>query len=535
MEKFCTDKCGALLLARLAGDYGITDAVLCPGSRNAPVNVALAARLRTHTAVDERSGAFMALGIALSTGRPVIFACTSGSALLDAAPAVAEAYYRHVPLVIVSADRPGEWIDQDDSQTIRQPQALAAITRMTVDLPDNSGKAQYINRLINQAFSAATDSPVHINIQLNVPLGLEGKPGDDNASRLIRSYHTVPTAASLCADLSVGPLIRELAAHPDHTLLYITGLNAAFTDIEAMERSLRVIADSGVTVVAEFQSGLRGDFIIPAGNWNPQSMPEVLVTFGGAPVIDRIKRFFRHNPPRRHIRIAVDNDTVIDTYRCLTDRVAVDPLPFVEAWSASAEFSSSLSPVRSFEITEPSGKEQLLVGALIEMAGGMDIHLSNGMTVRHAQHFPVPAGARVFCNRGVSGIDGSTSTAIGCAAVSHRSTLLITGDMSFRYDIAALSLPGIPTGFRIAVIDNRGGDIFRHVPSTSSRACREEMFCCPGGYFPELGKIADLWHFDYREAVNTDEIYSWMSTSIDKPSILRVINHKQVAIGANNL
>lgn len=508
------------MLAELAAACGIRDAVLCPGSRNAPLNVALADTLRSHTAVDERAAAFMALGISLSTGRPVIMACTSGSALLDAAPAVAEACYRHVPLVIVTADRPVEWIDQDDSQTIRQPGALGAITAATVDIPvENPSNLSYINRLINQALSAAVDRPVHINFQLSVPLG---EPGGDTPPpcRRIDILRPAVTPASLAADLSAGPLIRSLAAGAPDTHIYIGGLNASFTDISSIEQSLARLYCAGVTVVAEFQSGLRGPFIIPAGEWSPVRSPRTLVTFGGAPVIDRNKSFIRHNPPGRHIRISDDHGIIVDTYGSLDTVVAADPLPLLRAWA------EQVTPVRDHPGSPAAGgapsPEARFVGAALGCARDMDIHLSNGMVIRHAQHFRVPDGARVFCNRGVSGIDGTTATAVGTAAVSGRPTLLITGDMSFAYDPGALSLPGIPSSFRIIVIDNRGGDIFRHVPSTSSRTLREQLFCRPGGYFPSLRDIAAAWGFGYGETGCESGVRKWMLTDFDKPSLLRI-------------
>lgn len=517
-----TDKQAAVMLARLAAASGITDAVLCPGSRNAPVNVAVAGTLRTRTAVDERAGAFMALGMSLASGRPVLFVCTSGSALLDAAPAVAEAFYRRLPLIIVSADRPAEWIDQDDSQTIRQPGALAAVTRMTVDLPvETPGNLPLINRLINQALNAATDAPVHINIRLDAPLG-HPAVASLCAVRRVPLLRPAVTPGALAADPVTGQLIRDLARSASGTLIYIGGLNAAFTDIPALELALSSLAGAGMLIVAEFQSGLRGSFITPAGEWSPSAPPRTLISFGGAPVIDRCKSFLRLNSPARHVRLAADDRGVlVDTYLCLTETVAVDPLPFLQALASAA----APAPCRAIpEVTAaPSSPEAALVGAAVTAAAGMDIHLSNGMVIRHAQRFRVPEGARVFCNRGVSGIDGSTSTAVGSAAVSGRPTLLITGDMSFIYDLGALSLPGISSSLRVMVIDNGGGDIFRHVSSTCGRSCREQLFCRPGGRWPGVREVASAWGFSYAEGADPGSVTRWMTGRTYNPSLLRVI------------
>jgi 2-succinyl-5-enolpyruvyl-6-hydroxy-3-cyclohexene-1-carboxylate synthase len=166
-------------LATLLASHGVKRAVLSPGSRNVPLLVAVSKEpsIETEVVVDERSAAFMALGMASISGCPVALVCTSGTALLNYAPAVAEAYYRHIPLVVVSADRPHCWIDQDDSQTIRQQGALASIVKASYDIsadavtPDDDW---YANRVINDALINATTGckgPVHINMQINEPLG----------------------------------------------------------------------------------------------------------------------------------------------------------------------------------------------------------------------------------------------------------------------------------------------------------------------------------------------------------------------------
>ena len=501
-----TDKLSPRILASLLPQYGVTDAVLCPGSRNAPLNVAVGRTpgLTVHTAVDERAAAFMAMGMSLASGRAVVMCCTSGSALLDASAAVAEAYYRHVPLIVVSADRPRRWIDQDDSQTIRQPGALAAVVKRTVDIAETDDPA-YAERLINDALTAATDGPVHINLQIDAPL--DGQVPADTPLTVGRIHTLAPaeTAQSLAATPAISALADELAAEPS-LLIYIGGLNSAFEPIPQLEAVLHTLALSGVEVVAEFQSGLRG----PLLHRTIAAAPAAVVSFGGAPVCVGAKRLLRQKPPRLHVRLSTtDRDGYVDTYECLTHLVDSHPLPFLEL---VARRRRQFPPVAPQPL--PAGGEwgePFAVSRLIEAAEGMDLHLSKGTVIRWAQRCAVPSGTRVFCNRGVSGIDGCTSTAVGSAAVSGRATLLITGDMSFLYDIGALMLPGIPSTMRVAVIDNGGGGIFRLAASTRQLPERDAMFCAPGGKMPEAAAVARAFGWDAVEVTGSEQLDALLS------------------------
>ena len=174
-----TDKSVVRILFNLLEAHGVRRVVCSPGSRNAPLLIAADARKRLETSVviDERSAAFVALGMAMVSRRPVALVCTSGTALLNYAPAVAEAYYQGVPLIVISADRPLEWIDQDDSQTIRQPEALRNFVKGSYSLSDREQcdrPGWYETRIVNDAILTALapkQGPVHINVRLSPPLG----------------------------------------------------------------------------------------------------------------------------------------------------------------------------------------------------------------------------------------------------------------------------------------------------------------------------------------------------------------------------
>ena len=203
MEYLTTDKEGIKILIEVLKEKGIRQVVLSPGSRNAPLLVAFARekQIRHFVVLDERSAAFMALGMAQQSGVPVALVCTSGTAPLNYAPAIAEAYYQRLPLIVITADRPVEWIDQDDSQTIRQQAVFRNIVKASYQLPAELFHADehwYANRLVNDALNTALkgrQGPVHLNIPLRESLyGLRDYP-----EREVRTIECIDPAPSLSA------------------------------------------------------------------------------------------------------------------------------------------------------------------------------------------------------------------------------------------------------------------------------------------------------------------------------------------------
>ena len=170
-----SNKTSVNILTSLLVAHGIKHAVVCPGSRNVPIvhNLNECPDITCYPVTDERSAGFFALGIAQATDEPVVVCVTSGTALLNLAPAVAEAHYQHQSLIVISADRPAEWIDQLDGQTLQQPGALEPWVKKTVSLPELSPLNWHCNRLVNEALIEATDDThpcVHINVPISEPL-----------------------------------------------------------------------------------------------------------------------------------------------------------------------------------------------------------------------------------------------------------------------------------------------------------------------------------------------------------------------------
>lgn len=466
--------------------YGVKDVVICPGSRNIPLVKAFTSRssFTCHSVIDEREAGFFALGLSQGSQRPVAIVCTSGSALLDVSPAIAEAYYKKLPLILVSADRPEAWIDQEDSQTIRQNGILENVVRGSFVLPEIKDDEDYwvVERTVNKACICADGSikgPVHINVPISYPLS-DGNPADFNQPArkidLVPLEHTIP-----------GDVLRTLGSEIQATGSVLIAVSSLPPSASLSNSLKRLAALPNVFVVYESLSNLHIydsnagiDRLIKAVMRSDNDyLPDILITCGG-PFISRLfKEWIRDNAGSvRHWHVSPEND-VIDTFRCLEKKIVLSPQSF---------FSQLRKGIRHNNKTVESGyaaKWKRLNDALCcddkffdtaqwcdlsalryilgKIPTRYNIQLSNGMAVRYFESLNMSCRFhRVDCNRGVSGIDGSTSTAIGASAGTSVPTLLISGDMSARYDISGfMDAPCMTKNFKMIIFENGGGNIFK--------------------------------------------------------------------------
>ena len=512
------DKPTAHLLTDLLRAYGVRRIVLSPGTRSAPLAVAMARSgyFDISVIIDERCAAFAALGMALRLGHPVAMVCTSGSAVLNYAPALAEAYYRRVPLIAISADRPVDLIDQRDSQTIRQPGALTAVTRASVDIADDRTDRylRYANRLINQTLAGAVGpipGPVHINMQFDTPLTkmVEGR-AESHARKIgIERPKARYDFTSILA--SIPRTSKVLVVSGDMHPIY------RFSTV------LRSAADK-LALVAEAQANLGVETGIKAVKPDFASLPapDIVVSIGGSLVSARLKAYLRSLPHLRHISAGYD-DVPVDTFFSLSEVVECPAEDFLKALAEHLEPSADFCEAwRDAVAGTEEGRSIPLIGLLQQLVDGLhiaDFHFSNGSAIRYGQLLNFRDGQRIDCNRGVSGIDGCTSTAIGAAIVAQNPTVLVTGDMSAAYDVGAFAIPGIPPTFKMVVLDNGGGDIFRAIPSTGPLPECERLFAVAPKL--PLRSLAEGYGFDYFEAEPGDDISEFIN-SRRAPAILRV-------------
>lgn len=515
---YCTAKNTAQPVADALVSYGVRDVVTSPGSRNAPLVVAVCRnpQLKVQTVVDERSAAFIALGIASVSRRPVAIICTSGTALLNYAPAVAEAFYRKVPLIVISADRPQEWIGQDDSQTLPQPGAFGKLVKMSVCLPCKLSDDKDIwlcVRLLNETLQASLEGrqgPVHINVPLGEPLETDIDPTD---------FGSFPKVELLLPDPRISAAqAKEIASRLAGRKLLIVGGFAAPS--ASLNRAMNTLATlPGVVVVADALANLNGpDFICrpdlidyskllkSAGgaenSTSKASAPDVLITFGGSLISKHLKQYLRTENISEHWHVGA-NESLIDSYFHLTHRVEIEAENFFPRLANSLSYlaksqksggfaTADLQELKKYTDTwRNAANADISAGSeeIWDARRAIDIvtnhcperwnlQLSNGLSVRYALNTSACRFHRRDCNRGVSGIDGSVSTALGASLAYPDVTLLITGDMSMQYDLQALSSNLLTPRFKIVVINNSGGGIFRRISTTRSLPELENRFAC---------------------------------------------------------
>ena len=547
-----TDRNFCAILLDVLEKSGVKDVVCCPGSRNAPLLIAAAARggLRKHNVVDERSAAFMALGIASVSKKPVAIICTSGTALLNFAPAIAEAFYQSIPLIVISADRPEQWIDQDDSQTLRQFEALSNFVKRSYELPawgnEDKELLWYANRIANDAMIEALSrrkGPVHINVRLGEPLGnkiqrellppriIEMVSSDGIVNKEIvrglgerlASSKVMFVAGFLQPDSRLHKAVGEFCSMPN-----VVAMTETLSNLHLSENSYSV--DSVLTAFS--------------GEQLDGMAPDIVVSIGGSLVSRKLKEYLRRNSDKCEHWALGWGHTTSDCFMSLTKRVEADPSRLLhqlagvikkqiskyqdsgtcrygEKWRdariAAREVkhgfisSAPWSELKAFEIIKES------------LPPDVNLFLSNGTTVRYDQIVGERLPHATYCNRGVSGIDGSCSTAVGGAKMYKGVTVMITGDMSMAYDISSLGLPEIPDRMKIIVIDNNGGGIFRFIPTTSSLSEREQYFYCAPNL--PLNHLAEGYGWEYAEAHDESGLRESLSQLLSSKSkgILKIV------------
>lgn len=481
-------------LVSLCAKKGIKNAILSPGSRCAPISLAFARHPDIHarTVSDERSAAFIALGMAQQLEKPVVLVCTSGSAAYNYAPAIAEAYFQQIPLLVITADRPPEWIDQWDGQTIRQTEIFGKHVKRFISFPDEFGhkdKIWYANRLANEAINLACDfpaGPVHINVPLREPFYPETDEQFDFNEK-IRCIEAFKVPALLQEEVQQ-KLSVALSNHK--RVLIVPGQQRPDSKIQqildeiAKEGKAVVITDTISNLQSEFTVNLHDHFL---GNDPVISdlYPDLVITFGKSIISKSLKLFLRKSHAEHwHIQPGGYSP---DTFQLLTKTISCQPLSFLKFLKTNIE--TDLSYVKSWLDLENNVKGSL--DAILESADFGEykalyacvkvipyhskLHLANSMTVRYI-NFLGKRQQEIICNRGTSGIDGSNSTAVGCTFTTKDPVTLITGDLAFFYDRNAFWHNYPINNLRIILLNNHAGGIFRLIDGPSKQPELEEFF-----------------------------------------------------------
>ncbi|MGS2761276.1 2-succinyl-5-enolpyruvyl-6-hydroxy-3-cyclohexene-1-carboxylic-acid synthase [Sinomicrobium sp. M5D2P9] len=537
----------AQTVLQLCKAKNITEIVLSPGSRNAPLTIGFThdGFFNSYSIVDERCAAFFALGIAQQTRKPAALVCTSGSALLNYYPAVCEAFYSDIPLVVISADRPAHKIDIGDGQTIRQQNVFANHILFSANLVE--GNKVFNEEQIQKAIHTAVTGkgPVHINVPFEEPLYEVVNTPETGVG------YWSPDPEPENGDESIRDAFLEQWNNTERKMVLV-GVN--YPGDVPVEYQEMLVNDPSVIVFTETTSNLYhpGFFpgidkiIAPVEKLEEELgklQPGLLLTFGGLVVSKKVKAFLRKCPPKWHYH--VDDKKAYDTFFCLTHHFKVHPADFFSDTTSAFRYVESsyreywqearrrrgtrhedyikkipFSDLKAYaEIFKVIPQEQL-------------IHFSNSATIRYSQLFDMKKGWQVFCNRGTSGIDGSTSTAIGASVQSELPATLVTGDLSFFYDSNALWNNYKPKDFRIIVINNGGGGIFRILPGHKNTENFDTYFETVHGLTAE--HLCAMYGIGYLKADDENSLKEGLSRlykASEAPKLLEVFTPRKVNDG----
>ena len=477
--------------------HDIRKVVVSPGSRNAPFSIAFDEHPEIETFVvhDERSAGFIALGMAQELGETVALCCTSGSACLNYYPAISEAFYRSIPLLVLTADRPAAWINHGDGQTIVQRDVFKNHILGSLELDEdlfNDTSIQTQQKELAALLSvtkSAWKGPIHLNVGLNEPL-----------------YKTVEKTIDYGKKAPIVPPMKRIDASEMELIVQEINQSKVLVLAGQMEQNpklqqelIKLASFPNVVVLVENTSNVQHERFIHCidrtlngfDQSNDAFKPEILITIGGAVVSKRIKAYLRTAGILKHYKIGAEFPEM-DTYRCLSKTFPLAPADFFEQLNESEltanthNFNGKWKAVdiiakdRSLEfMSEFSSLTDMQVFQNIQdfLPDDRILHLANSSVVRYAQLFDPLPGVRYESNRGTSGIDGSTSTALGAAIVNpSKQHLLISGDISFLYDSNALWYEPFPRNFKMIVIQNYGGGIFKIIPGPADSKQREKYF-----------------------------------------------------------
>lgn len=514
---------------------GIFNIVISPGSRNAPLTIGFVnnPNFKSYSISDERSAAFFALGIAQQINKPVAVVCTSGSALLNYYPAFAEAFYSQIPLIVISADRPQSKIDIGDGQTIRQENVFANHSLFNANLTENASDKNDL--LIQEAIDVAFNKrgPVHINAPFEEPLY-------ETTSEISVAPNII---TSLSKEFTLKENLSQFAAiwNTSKKKLVLVGVNQP----NAIEQQFldAFAIDPSVVVMIETTSNLHHpkfintiDTIITPFTQDGflEFKPEILVTFGGMIVSKRIKAFLRNYKPNNHWHI--DSFRAYDTFGCLTKHFKVTPNLFFQSFFplikvVESNYNQKLQDIKSLRqqksleyLTKITFTDLKVFEKVIPaLPKNSQLQISNSSPIRYAQLFDIEKSIEVFSNRGTSGIDGCTSTAIGAAVGSQKPNVLIAGDIGFLYDSNALWNNYIPKNFKIILINNGGGGIFRILPGHEETPVFNTYF--ETSHCLTAEHLAKMYGFNYLKASNENTLENNLITLFsdnEKPTLLEV-------------
>lgn len=535
-----------LNIAQICYKKDIKFVVISPGSRSTPLTLAFLRHggFKCFIITDERSAAFTALGIAQQTNNTVALVCTSGTAVLNYAPAVTEAFYQQIPLLLLTADRPPEWIDQFDNQSIRQENIYNNHILKSFLLPvetSNSDAKWHFNRIISEAVNLSNypvKGPVHVNVPLREPLYPDNEEFvyDEN----IKTINITKTENTLTDD-SWNDLIEKF--NNAENILILSGINHKNKNLDLNLKKLQENSDS--VLISDINANLYesslvkySDIILSKKADIEFLRPDLLITFGGPVLSKSTKTFIKKYKPELHWHIQ-ESGVIGDTYQSLTDIINVSPEYFFRELNnklsirkeknyqnkwlelekvAENKLNSFMDQITDFNEFKAINKiiNKLPENSLLQLGNSMPVRYANYITVKNDT-------VSVNSNRGTSGIDGVVSTAVGACLATGKITTLITGDLSFFYDRNGLWNNQLPKDLRVIVMNNHGGGIFRILEGSSKLPELDNYFETKNNLNAEnTAKDFNLEYLKVDDYIQLDKILDEFFNTSDKAKILEI-------------
>jgi 2-succinyl-5-enolpyruvyl-6-hydroxy-3-cyclohexene-1-carboxylate synthase len=526
-------------LARLCYQKGIKNIVICPGSRNAALTIAFTSEpgLQCYSISDERSAGYIALGMALQTGIPTVLICTSGTAALNFAPAVAEAFFQEVPLLILTADRPAEWIHQYDGQTIFQEEVYGKHVKSSyVWFPDQDEEAiKHAATVSLHAIDRCQNlpkGPVHINIPIREPFYPE-------SIEKIKSEWNCDISGGKKPEIFENYFLNLLKGYKKR-LLVIGQQHNEIVRKQAAEFASRFgfvlisdcisNVDEGIKNQDQFLKGLSSEE-------KANLLPDLLISTDMSLISKSLKLLLREGEIKEHWHIQ-DNPFWIDPFRSLTKKLEITPEEFFQTTlrlnsdSGDQNYqgrwndlqNDSLQKSKQYFEKEEFTEFHFLKRVLDGLPTDTVLHIGNSMSIRYMNALQqyYPAGVQIFCNRGTSGIDGSLSTAVGQALNTEKPVFCILGDLSFQYDKNALWNRYLPDNLKIVVLNNAGGIIFNMIDGPKRQESFRDFFRTEQPHTAEW--IAKEFRLNYFSVRNPDEIQNGLESFLasEEKSILEL-------------
>ncbi|WP_068986883.1 2-succinyl-5-enolpyruvyl-6-hydroxy-3-cyclohexene-1-carboxylic-acid synthase [Lysinibacillus xylanilyticus] len=520
---------------------GVENVVVSPGSRSTPLAYAFAStkQLQLYRQVDERSAAFFALGIAKATAKPVVLLCTSGTAAANYFPAIVEAYYARVPLIVITADRPHELRQVGAPQAIDQPNLYGKHVKWSVDFPladDAAPTLPFIERHIARAVAIAMSAPfgpVHINVPFREPLLIDFREELPEATfkhnRIAQLMPSTATQQELSEILSATKrgfvIIGELALGTDLTIMWEFVRQLKWPVIVESLSNMRasVPEDCLPYIITTY------DAIMKSEDFKALVEPDTVLRLGAQPVSKFIMQFITKSQPDAYI--------IVDEDPMFRDSTSVST-HFIHAsigeWLTQLEISKSALEAEylaewqdandiALEYIEHYSDAAIDEGAMVSrllnmIPNGSDIFVSSSMPVRDIDTFLMATSKdiRIVANRGTNGIDGVVSTAMGFSQGNNRETYLLIGDLAFLHDVNGLIASRYQEcNLTIIVMNNDGGGIFSYLPQSTVEAHYEDLFGTPTAL--EFRDIANMYAMDYIRVDDISELSEKFTTIKKRP------------------